>query len=179
LHGPVLRVGSGSQTDANAVAFSPDGQLLASGDADGTVQLWNPASGQPVGSALPVGGSVNAVAFSPDGRLLASADADGTVQLWNPASGQPVGPPRLVGSSANGVAFSPDGQRLASADADGTVQWWTPATGQPSGLDNGGWFAAVACVIAIALSAVAVTITARDRRPARILRRPAPGGGPG
>ena len=153
------------------MAFSPNGQLLASASANGTVQLWNPATRRRVGSSLPVGGSVNGVAFSPNGQLLASADADGTVQLWDPATGRPVGPPRLVGSSANGVAFSPDGRLLASADGDGIIQWWAPATGQPSGLDAGGWLAVVACLVAIGLSALAVAMTAREIRPAIFLRR--------
>ena len=121
------------------VTFSPSGRLLASADADGTVRLWNPATGQPVGTPLQTGsgpsGGVQAVAFSPDGKLLASADGDGTVRLWNPATGQPVGAP-LHASARNGVravAFSPDGKLLASADADGTVRLWNPATGQPVG----------------------------------------------
>jgi WD40 repeat protein/transcriptional regulator with XRE-family HTH domain len=133
-----------------AVAFSPNGKLLASGDGDGTVGLWNRATRRPLGHPLPADtgpkGGVWAVAFSPNSKLLAMADADGTVRLWDPAARRPLGHPLRVGISpgdgAWAVAFSPNSKLLATADADGTVRLWDPASGQPAGIsipaDTGG-----------------------------------------
>jgi WD domain, G-beta repeat len=132
--------GNPANLGVNAVAFSPDGKLLATAGDDGTVRLWNPSTGQPVGAPILAstgpGNYVHAVAFSPDGKLLASADGDGTVRLWNPSTRQRVGAPLPADPGGNvvAVAFSPDGTLLASAAADGTVRLWTPPPGSPSAL---------------------------------------------
>lgn len=117
-----------------AMAFSPDGNLLAcgvrGGDAhDGTVKLWNPATGKELQMQSPIesGDFVNCIAFSPDGKLLASASEE-MVCTWDPTTGCSLRilPHKYVALS---VAFSPDGKLLASAWEDGVVKLWDPLTG--------------------------------------------------
>ena len=65
-----------------AVAFSPDGEILATEADNGTVRLWDLGSQQQIGPDISGAGDLNALAFSPDGRLLATAGVDGTARLW-------------------------------------------------------------------------------------------------
>src|SRR5437764_2127129 len=71
--------------DALAVAYSPDGSLLAAGCADGTVRFCDPATGRPVAKLTGHADAVAAVAFSRDGARLASASYDKTIRVWDVA----------------------------------------------------------------------------------------------
>ena len=107
------------------VAFSPQGDLLASISQDRTVTLWNPVTGQLVRSLTGCQGALQAVAFSPDGRLLATGDFSGreAVRIWDVESGQSLAAldPKL--GDVWSVAFSLDGQYFAAGGDRGWVLW--------------------------------------------------------
>ena len=107
------------------VAFSPDGELLASGSDDNAVILWNVADRRERESFIEHGKSVMSVAFSPDGQLLASASLDGYVRLWH-VSSERTRISLRHGGWVESVAFSSDGKMLASGggDQEGSVTLW-------------------------------------------------------
>src|SRR5207302_940008 len=125
--GQVLHLAWQAHTDNTfALAFSPDEHTLASGSHDGSVKLWDVASGALLWSGWQTKAPI-CLAFAPDGSRLASASHDGTIKLWQ------VGEARsgrlcqtLVGHTegVQTLAWSPDGGVLASGGLDHTIRMW-------------------------------------------------------
>jgi tricorn protease-like protein len=108
-----------------ALAFSPDGKLLAGGTADATVVLWKTENGSQDKTLRGPKAEVNAVAFSPDGKTVVSGGADATVHLWDATDGGPAKRALTQNTGAvYAVAVSSDGRIIASGGADKTVKLW-------------------------------------------------------
>ncbi|GAA0583645.1 TIR domain-containing protein [Rhizomicrobium electricum] len=144
---------------ARSIAFSRDGNLIASGSGmdwsgagtgsrDASIVIWNAHTGKQIGSSLSGHDEeVSSVAFSTDGRYLVSGDIDNAIRIWDVRSGKQIGAP-LTGhtSPVESVAFSPDGSRVVSGSGDNTVRLWDARTGKQVGAPLTGHTAAVSTV---------------------------------
>lgn len=127
----------GHTQEVQSVAFSPDGQTLASGSTDGTVKLWNVNTGKAFRTLFGHTDSVWSVAIAPDGKTLASGSWDRTVKLWNLETGELQRTLNGHSKQVYSVAFSPDGRILASGDLGGTIKLWSTRNGCQKGTLKG------------------------------------------
>ncbi len=151
-----FRLGTSEKNHSVALEFSPDGSILASGNLDGTVQMWDTTSGEEL---IILNRKVDkmrilfhtpddklithepwykenisrptALKFSPDGNILAIGNIDSSIQLWNLATSEFIATFTGHTSNVNRLAFSPDGNTLASGSTDGTVRFWNIRTKAP------------------------------------------------
>lgn len=112
------------------VAFSPDGQSLATSDTNGSIYLWNASDAQPQVICNGHNSWVWSVAFSPLGSIVASGGQDHTVKLWDTKTGECLHTLLEHSGIVTAIAFSPDGQMLASTGYDRTIKLWHLATGR-------------------------------------------------
>ncbi len=112
------------------VAISPNGRYVATASNDGTVKIWDFATGRLTRTLTAHSGPVHAVTIIPHRRMVVSGGADAIIHVWDPISGQQVR--ALVGHQGVITALSvdPTGRWLVSAGMDGTVRVWELPLGQ-------------------------------------------------
>lgn len=122
--GKLRRIFVGNGLWVRALAFSPDGRILASESE--MIKLWEVKTGK---TLFTLNGK-NTVAFSPDGRILASGGANNAIKLWDVNTATEIQTLERHGNVVTALAFSPNGRILASGSEDDTIKLWDLSTGK-------------------------------------------------
>jgi uncharacterized protein with WD repeat len=132
--GKIVATLPGEAEDVRAVAFSPDGKLLAAAGGlparSGEVKIWDVAERAPLRTIAGHADCIYAVEFAPDGKSIATASYDKLIKLWDVESGKEIRTLKDHIDAVYALAFTPDGKRLVSASADRGVKIWDVASGE-------------------------------------------------
>jgi WD40 repeat protein len=129
-----------------AVALSPDGTTLVTGDVQGFLRRWDVATRQERGEPARHRRPIMSLVFSPDGKKFLSGSMDLTARLWDTSTGKPIGLPMPHDNAVTGAAFTPDGKVVLTGSLDNFARLWEAGTGKLLGppMRPGGAILAVA-----------------------------------
>lgn len=126
----IIRTLAGHADRVSHCAFSPDGSWIVSASQDGTLKIWDQATGAERATLQGHGAGVNRCCVSPDGALIVSASRDETLIVWDAAKGTPRATLRGHAGPVTDCQISPDGRYVASAGWDRCVRLWDPRNGE-------------------------------------------------
>ena len=161
----------GHTDKVTSVAFSPNGNTLASGSKDTTIRLWNAVTGVHLKVLTVYTDEVNSISFSPDGRILASGHKHDRIRLWSIATGAHLKTLSGHDSDVLCVSFSPDGRTLASGSGETywglsgpTIRLWNATTGTHKRTLNRHTWSIYRSVVSVAFSPDGRTLASGSRR---------------
>ncbi|MFE8604952.1 WD40 domain-containing protein [Archangium violaceum] len=114
----------GHQTPVTKMAWSPNGELIATPSWDSTIRIWDARTGAELNVLVQHRAGVNQVAWSPTKPLMASVSDDSTVIIWDTHNWKPLRVHQEHRVNINAVAWSPDGHHLVSIDSEGVLHRW-------------------------------------------------------
>lgn len=130
--GKELALLTGHTGEISSITYSPDGKVLANGNHNGTVRLWDANTHTLLHTLTGHFYPIRRVVYSPDGKVLVSGSDDATVRLWDVNTGALLRTLNGHTSAVFSLAYSPDGKVLATGSGDGTVLLWKLALMEPN-----------------------------------------------